>query len=167
MALRRVSAPGAGALWLSLISAGRPRADVQDVVGLFMNHVPLRVPLGDAGAFDPAFAAARGGVLDALRNEVPLVSLLDDAPEVRAECSAVTGGVAVQLAPAPPSLRRFDVVAGRESREPVLAAALEFHVRPMPQGPVLEVLFDPARCPARLAESLADDFARALVDDVP
>ena len=79
--LRRQSDPGD--LVVPVYSAGRPRRDLQEVVGFFLNVLPIRFDVTGRMTFADAVATTRTALLGALANEeVPFDRLLTEVPEL-------------------------------------------------------------------------------------
>ncbi|MFI5706951.1 condensation domain-containing protein [Kribbella sp. NPDC051620] len=72
---------GATDLTVPTLTAGRGRPELDQTVGFFLNALLLRTDLGTAKSPGDALAEVRRTCLDAYRNELPILRLLEEVPD--------------------------------------------------------------------------------------
>ena len=91
----------------TLTPSGRDRAEVKDLLGYFLNPLPLRLRFQDDPTFQQLLVQAREVTSSALANDdVPLHYLLKDMPEMGDSVRHPFFQVALSLAPELPDLGR-------------------------------------------------------------
>ncbi|MGI5506274.1 amino acid adenylation domain-containing protein [Lentzea sp. CA-135723] len=68
---------GQNAVTVGTATSGRDRAEIEDVVGFFVNTVPLRSTVDESGSFADHLGRVRATVLEAFAAEVPFELLVD------------------------------------------------------------------------------------------
>jgi amino acid adenylation domain-containing protein len=163
-ALQRAS--GQDDLVIGTPVAGRDRTEVEGLVGLFVNVLPLRLGLSGSPSWADRLARVRAAVLEAFEHqELPFEKLVEALQPKRdlgraalrqagfsfqdARLPAGLPGVSVRPVPVDPGVSRLDLTLFLGPREDGLAGFLEYSTD----------LFEPAT-----AARLADAFRQALDD---
>ncbi|WP_433256779.1 non-ribosomal peptide synthetase/MFS transporter [Streptosporangium sp. CA-135522] len=149
-------------------SAGRSLAELENVVGMFVNMLPMRARLGDDPTFDELFERTRVGVLDAFDHaEVPFEQLVNAlgvprdvsrSPVFQAMFAlqnyqmgriAEAGSSDLRIAWLPMDLRatRFDI---------------ELHVIEIPDGLIVKFVYNTALFDEPTVASMATRFVTLL-----
>ncbi|MGE0445407.1 MAG: condensation domain-containing protein, partial [Vicinamibacterales bacterium] len=142
---------GADDIVIGFPAAGRSRTELEPLIGMFVNTVPVRLQLQAGASFAQVAAHARTRTLEALANQdVPFEKLVD---ELRVERS---------LAWSP--LFQVMLVMQEAKRPPVVPAGLS--VEPLPAPPVTTTKFDLTLAVADHGSTMAITFEydRALFD---
>lgn len=148
-------------------SAGRADPDVSELIGFFVNTLPLRLDLGDAPSLATAIERARAATLHAIEHEsVPFERIVEAmAPERRLGRHPLFqtmlsveehGGVALEL----PGVTTVPLESESSGAAKV---DLSFTLRPQPDGSVPGVLeVDAAMFSERAAQGLVDRWIAFL-----
>nr|QEO74905.1 condensation domain-containing protein [uncultured bacterium] len=97
---------GQDAVTVGTATSGRDRAEVEDVVGFFVNTVPLRSTVDEGGSFADHLRRVRATVLEAFAAEVPFELLVDAVGAERdpSRTPVVETMVVLQNAPGGPAV---------------------------------------------------------------
>ena len=131
---------------LGTVAAGRDRPEVRQVIGLFLNPLPLRLRLGgDPCARELVGAAGRALRAALAHSDVPFERLVADVNPERRPYRQPLFDVVLNHHPPPAAPRLGDLVVSPVRAAGAAAAPYELMIRTMVRGDVLSIQIDHQR----------------------